>query len=785
MKRTSLFVGLLGLLAACSGQKPWFEPRTEATARQQSLERLADHGIVLGIGTVTIPRGSAMVRTPDGKTRPVRSGDKIDNNETLETAPGSEAVITYADQSTYTLGPDTSVTVDQRNLKDPSPEGKGLGRRFELNRGTLDFDTRPNPAVQSSISSKDEQGNIVGIVEIIGSNGRTEAKGNSLSHTLDTGSTRMINPTVNIKIEISPGRSISFTMNFATQEVEVSAGGAAVGSAVGQIGNAAVQIEKETKIKLKRAEAEAKKAEKDLEKALKEQQKAIEKAQKEAEKEAEKAKKEAEKEAKKADEEAKKAEAEAKKAEAEAKKTDEAKKEAEKAEQEAKKAEQEAKKADDEFKKAEAEAKQAEKETQEAKKEAEKAEKQAEDQIKKAEKESQDDKDTSNEQKQAEKVNRELKKAELDAKKAEREAAEKKTDAEKKGDEQSKKEAQDAEKKADDLDKELKTKQGEAKGHEKNLPKRVGKVQITVEDGKVRVKKDGKEEDLEEGEAELDDKEYEDNFDEDGAEWGDDADLALLRLILDMLGDGFDFGYDNPSDLLTELQNTVGAGGLVTLELALSFLDKLREEWLEEYGDTTNQFSLINQQPSTFLAALAHFDASLDLAKSNVRQSFASNPVDGHFFAHAVGEFVHLTFHIEEDLCRDPNANISCPGGVSEFNADHSSFEADFNTFHNNFHNLTQTAFLDFVADYVHDRFHEDVDPGDPTFTQDHNEFHAEFDSVRAQIASLGVCGAITFFRNDLVADYALDHDHSDLADFTRDADIVADQLRIIFGCPR
>ena len=100
MKRTSLFVGLLGLLAACSGQKPWFEPRTEATARQQRLETLADHGIVLGIGTVTIPRGSVLARSADGKTRPVRSGDKIDNGETLETTAGSEAVITYDDQST-------------------------------------------------------------------------------------------------------------------------------------------------------------------------------------------------------------------------------------------------------------------------------------------------------------------------------------------------------------------------------------------------------------------------------------------------------------------------------------------------------------------------------------------------------------------------------------------------------------------------------------------------------------------------------------------------------------
>ena len=724
---------------------------------------MADHGIVLGIGTVTVPRGSALVRTFDGVTSPVRSGDKLANGETIETTLGGEAVITYDDQSTYTLGPGTSVTVDQRNLREPTPEGKVLGRRFNLNRGTLDFDTRPNPAVQSSISSKDAEGNIVGIVEIVGSNGRTEAKGNTLSHTLDTGSTRMINPTVNIKIEVSPGRSISFTMNFATQEVEVNTGGAAVGAAVGQIGNAAVQIERETTIKLKRAEAEARKAEKEVEKALREQQKAIEKAQKDAEKQAEKARKETEREVKKA-------EAQTKKAEADARKTEEAKKEAEKAEAEAKEAE-------DEFKKAEAEAKKAEQEAKEAKNDAEKAEKQAEDQLEEARKESQEDRSASTEQKEAEKVNSDLKRAELEAGKAEREAVEKKADAERKGDEQSKKEAHEAEMRADDLDKELKARQGEPKGHERNLPKRVGRVEIRVVDGRVRVTKDGRDEEVKDSHAELDDDKFGDKFDEQGNRWGGEG-MAVLRIPIERLPDEVRekiLAELRTSDISNSSSSTSSGGspgaagedsrrhdaGHALIETASAgahlhfhIYDPAFnpgepvfpgfENGITNLHDALHMKSLLNWvQQALVPAAHSHYDGVIFagvrhdavhnihlVAYENQLIAFvnsigATGPGDFHSFIHALLEGQHIAAHLRIDNTPSPGSDALYIGSPSVYSAAHGildpnepatgggvyvagSIHQRLQSLHGNLHSMPTHDFLHLYIDEIHCMWHRE-----------------------------------------------------------------------------
>jgi hypothetical protein len=157
--------------------------------------------------------------------------------------------------------------------------------------------------------------------------------------------------------------------------------------------------------------------------------------------------------------------------------------------------------------------------------------------------------------------------------------------------------------------------------------------------------------------------------------------------------------------------------------------------------------------------------------------------VDAHEFSHALGEVLHMDFHIGEDHERLL--------GPSFFAQDHADFHTHFDAVHAGFHG-GEHELLHAISDMVHSHFHEDFDPNDSFDVLDHNELHSTLDQAHAKLHDLGLHGAIHFFLDDAHAQWHADHDvandHNvakEHADWHQTADILHDQLHIIYGIPK
>jgi hypothetical protein len=110
-------------------------PAQGSEPRQQQAARVNPRAVQHAIGGVALVRGSASV-TRESKASALKVSDAIFRGDLLQTAPDGTLGITFNDTTTFSLQPNSQITVDDFVYQE---RGKHNVAAFEIIKGTVSF----------------------------------------------------------------------------------------------------------------------------------------------------------------------------------------------------------------------------------------------------------------------------------------------------------------------------------------------------------------------------------------------------------------------------------------------------------------------------------------------------------------------------------------------------------------------------------------------------------------------------------------------------------------------